>query len=86
MQIIKPHVAWHLFQLVSFYIENYKFQINRKNLRISTMKYMGDLQLFKMNTPCPTAPVRCAPLANQVNNFAESALQSSGPNLCLSGQ
>ena len=47
---------------------------------------MGDLQLFKMNTPCPTAPVRCAPMANQVNNFAESAPQSSGPNLCLSGQ
>ena len=31
-----------------------------------------------LNTPCPSAPVRCAPLASLVDNFAE--ITSSIPN------
>ena len=44
----------------------------RLNQTANEQRYSGRLNQTNINTPCPSAPVRCASVAFPVDNFAES--------------
>ena len=56
---------------MSFSESLFKLYPRNNNKKVKTVK------ILKINTPCSSAPVRCAPVASTVNNIAESVSPAS---------